>query len=169
MELLKYFAAEQIDRGIYSPAMNEVLNLIIENKMNRIAMEGCLAKFQVSIEQLKLEAFSIVFQYADECLNDDILSDEEMRTIGLLKLFFHIEDGDFIKYGKKDAVKNILSRQLRKMYSDDIIDVNEAIQKTKLQELFGLSYDEFLEYVNSIAQESIKRGGDIHNLDTIII
>ncbi|MBE6341347.1 MAG: hypothetical protein E7069_11530 [Bacteroidales bacterium] len=168
MKLLKDFIEKQIAAGIYSQAMNDALHLIIENKMNSIALRDCLSKHDLSIEQLKAEAFSVVFQYANACLDDDVLSDEEMKTIGLLKLFFHIEEGDFLKYEKYDEVENILSRQLRKMYADDVIDVNEALQKTKLQELFGLNYDEFLEYVNFIAKESINRGADIKDLDTIM-
>ena len=40
--------------------------------------------------------------------------------------------------------------------------------KNSLQSLFDLSYDQFLEIVNEVAQDSINRGADIRNLDTFI-
>jgi|GEM_PF-3758015 len=55
------------------------------------------------------------------------------------------------------------------MYEDDFIDKDEALMKTDLQSLFGLSYDQFSDIVNKIAQESLNRGADINNLDTFIL
>lgn len=168
MKLLKDFIANQLTINNYSPAMKAVFSLIIDDNMNRIAIRECLDKYGLTTKTLKPEAFIVIFRYANECLNDDILNDEEMRTIGLLKIFFNIEEGDFIKYGEERSVKHILTRQLQKMYADNVIDIDEAIQKTKLQELFGLSYDEFSEYVNIIAREALGRGANLLNLDTVM-
>ena len=83
-----------------------------------------------------------------------------------LKLFLKIKEGDFYSYGKEYVVKKILTQQLQKMYEDGYIDSKQALMKVDLQNLFGLSYDQFLTIVNEVAKESIEMGANIKDLDT---
>ena len=92
-----------------------------------------------------------------------------MYGIQMLKLFLRVKEGDFLKYGKEQDVKEILTWQLRKMYNDDKIDNQEALMKNDLQSLFDLGYDQFLTIVNEVAQESLNRGANIKDLDTFIV
>ena len=82
-------------------------------------------------------------------MDDFLLTEEEIRVISLMKIFFQINEGDFYKYGEEDAVERILSTQLEKMYEDGI-DKNEAIMQNDLQTLFGLSYDQFQNIVKKV-------------------
>ena len=103
-----------------------------------------------SVTSFKNEALKILILYIRLALNDNILSIEEKNNIKFLKLLFGIKDGDF-----KDnesiytQVKNIINIQLQLIYlDDDSIDNSEALHKVDLQEIFGLSYDDFLNITN---------------------
>ena len=168
MNELKNVIKRMIDSGDFSQKVCGILNLIIEDKMNSIELNRYLDEQGLSIKDVKLESLQIIINYANICLEDDILSEEEMRNIHLLKLFLKVKEGDFISFGKKQEIKEILIWQLRKLYQDDVIDKEEALMKNNLQSLFDLSYDQFLEIVNEVAQDSINRGADIRNLDTFI-
>ena len=55
------------------------------------------------------------------------------------------------------------------MHQDDNkIDSQEALQKVNLQEIFGLSYDEFLSLNNEAAIEALEKGADLLDIDTFI-
>lgn len=168
MDTLNLFVSNAIERGNYSSVVNGLLSLIIEDKMNSLARNEYLAKYGQSIDDIKSESLSVIIDFAKSCLTDNYLSEEEMQNIGLLKLFLHIKDGDFIEFGRKDEVQEILSLQLEKMYEDNVINKDEAFNKTKLQELFGLSYDEFLDIVNVIARKSLANGAYLLDLDTFL-
>lgn len=46
------------------------------------------------------------------------------------------------------------------MYQNDKIDNMEALQKIQLQELFDLSYDQFLKLSDKAVKSAINRGAD---------
>ena len=103
-----------------------------------------------SLNDFKSDALKILILYIRLALNDNILSIEEKNNIKFLKLLLGIKDGDF-KNDKSifNQVKNIINVQLQLIYlDDDSIDNGEALHKVDLQEVFGLSYDEFLNITN---------------------
>ncbi len=103
-----------------------------------------------SISSYKDEALKILILYIRLALSDNILSIEEKNNIKFLKLLFGVKDGDF-KDNKSifTQVKNIINIQLQLIYlDDDSIDNSEALHKVDLQEVFGLSYDDFLNITN---------------------
>lgn len=169
MKDLKKVIEEMINSGEYSPRLCGALNLIVEDKMNSIEFDKYLAQQYISVRDIKIETLKVIIDYANICLEDDLLAEQELLNIRMLKYFLKIKEGDFIKYGKKQDVREVLLYQLRKMYNDDIIDKDEALMKNDLQSLFDLSYDQFLEIVNEVAQESIERGAEMGNLDTFIL
>ena len=101
-------------------------------------------------------------------LKDNLISEDEIKSIRFLKLLLDIKEGDFMK--DKTIAKEvsiIIKNQVELMFSDDEkIDNDESIQKVNLQEIFGLSYDEFAELTNESAIAAWDRGSDIINLDT---
>ena len=107
MESLKSTIAKMISCGEYSYIMNKALSLIIEDKMNSIALNQLLANNGISITELKEESLVVIIDYANKILEDDILTDEEMKNIGLLKLFFKIEPHDFTIFGKSSTLKQL--------------------------------------------------------------
>ncbi|MBE6312799.1 MAG: hypothetical protein E7076_06570 [Bacteroidales bacterium] len=168
MEELKQSISLLMQKKGYSENVLSLLTLI---KEGRIAEKNTvLEKLGIRrITDMKSPMIIVILDYAELCLDDDILTELEMKCILWLKAFCGIEDGDFYKCGEQRRVKEILKKQLKKMYQDDVIDKKEALMKVDLQELFGLSYDEFLDIVNEIAKESLNRGAKIENLDTVIL
>lgn len=98
-----------------------------------------------NISDIKMQTIGVVLDYALLALHDDILTENELKNMALLKAFFKIKEGDFYKFGYEKTVSDILTLQLEKMYADHKIDLQEAMMQTDLQEVFGLSYDQFCE------------------------
>lgn len=165
MKTFKAAIAELKENGNYTSAMADVLQLVQEDKLSLLDLKKSLSLNGLSIDDLKEESLSVVIDYAKDCLKDNILTEQEMQNIKLLKTFLRIREGDFYKKRLKD-VRTILTLQLRRMYEDNVIDKSEATMKTDLQELFNLSYDQFLDIVNDVAKEALNRGADIKELDT---
>lgn len=155
----------------YSPAMAAVLQSIVDGKWTSIRYKEILAENGVrsnSVE-FKEECLDVALQFARLCLEDDALSDEEIKGMNMLKRLLFIEEGDFYKYDRRDAVEGIIAAQLYRLYDDNFINYSEAVHKVELQGLFNLSYEQFESIVKDIAQDALERGADFINLDTYSI
>lgn len=168
MEKIKDVVKQLRESHHYSSIMVKTIELILNDKMNSMELNQCLSDENMSIEDIKPEALSLIIDYSKNILEDGIITKGEMTNIAMLKLFYRIKEGDFFELGKKDDVTEVLLQQLRKLYADNSIDRSEAVMKTELQELFGLCYDDFLEINNIAAKEALERGADISKLDTFI-
>lgn len=168
MEQIKKAVKELLEERKYSPMMVRSLNLILDDKMNSIALKQCLSENGYTLSMIKSEALQVILDYSEIILEDEILTENEIRIITLLKMFFQIKDGDFYTYGKKEIVDKVLTAQLQKMYADRIIDKEEALMKTDLQGLFCLSYDQFLEVVNKVVKDALDKGANLKDLDTFL-
>lgn len=168
MDKIKDVVKKLIESHHYSSTMEKTLNLILNDKMNSMELNQCLSSENMSIDEIKPEALSLIIDYSKAILEDGIITKDEQRNISMLKLFYRIKEGEFFELGKKEDVTDVLLLQLRKLYADNFIDKDEAVMKTELQELFGLCYDDFLEINNIAAKEALERGADISLLDTFI-
>jgi len=115
----------------------------------------------------KSEFLDIILDYIGIVLNDDIITEDELSNCDQLKLIFKIEEGDFYKY-KFTEINKILLKQLFKLYLDNTINKEEALQKVALQKLFDLSYDQFNEFDLHEAEHALERGADVNELDIFI-
>lgn len=156
---------KMLGRYQYSPAMTEILQSIIEGQWTSLRHKEILAENKVRLNSVafKEETLDVALQYAKICLEDDAISEEEMKAMYMLKRLLGIEEGDFYKYGKKSDVRGILAAQLYKLYDDGEINYDEALHKVALQGLFNLSYEEFEEIVHEIAQTVQEREADKYN------
>ena len=123
-----------------------------------------------SIKDYKENSISLIMYYIYNALNDNKLSKAEKSNIKFLKIALEIGEGDFVKNKDiKTEVANIIKIQLRLIYiDDDKIDGQESLHKVDLQEIFGLSYDEFLVFDKFEALLAIQRGAKLEELDTIV-
>jgi hypothetical protein len=98
-----------------------------------------------SLYDYKENALNLIIHYIYSSLNDNALSKTEKANIRFLKLVLEVKEGDFMRNPEiKAEVTDIMKIQLRLLYiDDDKIDKQEALHKVDLQEIFGLSYDEF--------------------------
>lgn len=132
----------------------EILQLIVDDKMNSRSLDALLRENHVRSNSIELRnnLIRVIICYAQMCLEDDYLTEEEMTNIMLLKTFFRLNDDNFTQYETKLLVEAIIRTQIEKMYADHIIDYQEALQQVELQSLFDLSYDEFSKIVDDVCQ-----------------
>lgn len=153
----------------FSPYISEIIERIYSNDFSKKSLDGILNRYAiVKIEDIKEELLDLLLVYINLILNDNLISEREAGNVRILKRVFKIKEGDFyhLRYYE---VEDILSRQFERIYSDNKIDRAEAILKVELQELFGLSYDQFLELVDQEVEAALQRGANLSDLDTVFI
>ena len=160
---------------ISSKALDKSINEIasqIESKGTGTTRKECLAILNKNgfktLQSFKINSLKLIVATVKVSLKDNIISEDEIKSIRFLKLLLDIKEGDFMKDNAiAKEVSIIIKNQVELMFSnDEKIDTNESIQKVNLQEIFGLSYDEFAELTNEAAIAAWDRGSDIINLDT---
>lgn len=155
-----------LERHRYSDAMNAALRLFSDGNTSPIDLKKMISEYTTSSEKLRWEAVDVIIDYVELILEDNILSPDEMHTLRLMKLYFRVREGDFLKQHKEEQIEHILCRQLELIYQDKQVDSNESVMKVDLQELFGLSYDRFLQFEHMAVEQALKNGADIKDLDT---
>lgn len=91
----------------------------------------------------KEELLDLLLFYIEFCLKDHALTSNEKLSVRELKLLFRIKEGDFYKF-KQPEVKGLLVNEVGRILDDKSVDKVEAVYQTDLQEIFGLSYDQYL-------------------------
>lgn len=110
-----------------------------------------------NISYLKEDLLDLMLAYIHIILDDHYISEDEYQDISFLKILFKIEEGDF--YARRyHQVKDILQSQVQMVWGiDNEVSIREALHKVNLQDLFDLSYDQFVEFENSIEPLPIKQ------------
>ena len=151
-------ARELIARREYPAVIKAALQLIVDGQMSSIALDKVLAEKGIRrITDIKEKTLDVLLDYAEMILEDDSLSQEELRDLKMLKLFFRIEEGDFQKNNKFSRVEAIIVRQLEKLYADNILEYQEELHQSDLQGVFGLGHDEYMTIVNKVANEHLAK------------
>lgn len=150
----------------YSEPLQEVLRMFAQEETSPIAVREALKKHNLEVNDLHDEAIDAIIDYVNQILDDHIITKSEMDSLRKLKLLLHIKEGDFINAHKEADIENILHKEFELIYSDKVVDKKEAAMKVDLQELFGLSYDQFLLFEQETIEHALKNGADITNLDT---
>lgn len=151
----------------FSDYINEIVELIHTNEFGRQNLDDVLKKYNINrIEDIKDELLDLILVYINLILNDNLITESEAANVKILKRVFRIKEGDFY-IQRYYEVEDVLNRQFERIYSDNRIDNEEALLKVGLQELFDLSYDQFLELVDKEVKAALYRGGDLKDLDTV--
>jgi len=152
-----------------SDHIKKVLSLIQNDNLDKENFDKVLGEYNIAhVEGIKPEVLDMLLAYIDFILRDNVITDSEAANFKLLKKFFKIKEGDFYKY-RHANIENLLDRQFERIYADNRIDNEEALYKVGLQELFDLSYDQFLELVNKEVTSALKRGANPDELDTVLM
>jgi hypothetical protein len=148
--------------------LGEIVAAISKGEMDKTKFDDILRTHGIgSTADIKSDLLDIILSYINLVLDDDYVTSNEGENVKFLKLFFRIREGDFYKM-KYHEIEKLLDRQLEHMYEDNRINTEEALQKVELQELFDLSYDQFLHLSDKAVRAAIARGADPTNLDTFI-
>lgn len=150
----------------YSSAMTAALRVLSEGITSPLLLKDIIKEHRVTADNLRWEAVDVIIDYVELILDDNNLSAEEMNTLRMMKMYFHVQEGDFLKQHKEVQIEHILCRQLSLIYQDNKVDNVESLMKVDLQELFGLSYDQFLMFERKAVEQALRNGADIMNLDT---
>ena len=141
--------------------MTEALALFSSGNLSPLALKEKLKEHGSSVENLRWEAVDVIVDYVELALEDNILSQEEMHTLRMMKLYFRVKEGDFLKQHKETQIEQIICRQLEFIYQDNQVNTQESLMKVDLQELFGLSYDQFLKFERKALEQALCNGADI--------
>jgi hypothetical protein len=151
----------------FSNYINEIIELIYTKELDKSQIDRVLKEYNINkIEEIKEECLDLILVYINLILNDNVISENEAGNIKILKRVFKIKEGDFFSF-RHDEVEDVLNRQAVRIYSDNQIDTEEALLKVGLQELFDLSYDQFLDLINEEVKAALYRGGNLSDLDTV--
>jgi hypothetical protein len=144
----------------------EIVKLVVDGKLSKESIKSILTKYSIQkVELIKSELLDIIIAYSNFILNDNLLTMIEKENFEFLKIYFDIKDGDFYKY-KLQEIKSIINRQFERLYADNLITQSETESNDLLQDIFGLSYDQFDKMKESFVIKSIEQGAEITNLDT---
>ena len=138
-----------------SPPMLAALRLFENGQTNPVLLKNTLQQYGVKVQDLHDEAIVMLFAVVDIILDDNVLTKDEMDMLRLLKMFLKIKEGDIARSGREQDIARVLSRQLERMYSDGLVDGGEDLMKVDLQELFDLSYDQFLKYDTDASKNAL--------------
>ncbi len=151
----------------FSDYINEIVELIHTNELDRPHLDRILKEHHIKqIEDIKEELLDLILVYINLILNDNLITENEAGSLKILKRVFKIKEGDFYNY-RYDEVEEVLNRQFERMYFDNQIDTEEALLKVGLQELFDLSYDQFIELANEEVKAALYRGASLSDMDTV--
>ena len=146
-----------IEKQNYPELIQQLLHVIIDSPdgtLDVLARNTILQMRGIRrISDIKTYTLDVIINYAQLCLEDGVLTNEEIKNVHLLKLFLGIEEGDFFRNNKKNEVENILTKQLSLLYADGKIDQKEALLMSDMQGLFGLSYMEYEEFIAKVANQ----------------
>jgi hypothetical protein len=152
----------------FSLYIKKMSNLISTNDLDRKKLENILKEHSIrGIEEIKEEIIDLLLFYINIILNDNIITEKEADNVNRLKRFFKTEEGDFYRYRYKEVL-DILNKQFERINENNEIDTEEALHKVMLQELFDLSYDQFLGLVDREVRAALQRGANVFKLDTVI-
>lgn len=144
----------------------DIAHLIYKNELDRESLQKVLDEHKINnIQDIKEELLDLLIIYINLILNDHIISNNEKYNVELLKKHFRIKEGDFY-VNRYQEVEDILHRQFERIYLDNKVSEEEAIQSVELQDLFDLSYDQFEEFKENEIRRALNHGADISVLDT---
>lgn len=153
MNQLQSAVEQLLTRKTYHQIIIELLHLILDDKMTGLERDKVLSIHKIRrISDMKEYTLPVIIDYAQISLEDGILEDTEMHNVTMLKLFFSIKEGDFYKNNFKQQVDEIIMLQLQKIYADRSVNKEEAMHMGELQELFGLSFDQFVTLVEQLME-----------------
>jgi hypothetical protein len=115
----------------------------------------------------KIAALDVILFYIEIALEDGSITLEEQRQIRFMKSIFEIEEGDLYRF-RYQRVKFLSELFLGRLYLDNHITQSESMEKVALQELFDLSYDQFLEFSNNFDRKALLKRAHIIDLDTFL-
>jgi hypothetical protein len=151
----------------FGDVVNTIAELISQGTLTSVSLNTILSEYNIKLDKIKSNILDMILSYINITLEDNYITEKEASNVNFLKRFFKIKEGDFYSLKYYD-IERILEKQFEHMYKDNSINSVEALQKFGLQELFNLSYDQFLQLSEKAVRSAIDRGANLMDLDTFI-
>lgn len=153
-----------------SDLARRVSSLAERGNLTRSTLASACSEVGRDITEVKDDLADLLLYYVRLALADDDLTEGETTTIRNLKRMFQIEEGDLLAR-RGEEVAELVGTEIRRILTDHRVDHAEAVQKVRLQEALGLSYDEFVDLSKPLVEQVVAElfevaseteGADIH-------
>lgn len=101
---------------------------------------------------LEEDLLELVVLFIGGCIRDHRLDDGERREIDRLKKLLGIREGSLFK-SRRAEITGLIREEIELVLADRKVDREEALYQAVLQDVFDLSYDEYL----SVTREAVRR------------
>ncbi len=169
---------------------DDIWQLVLEKKLTEESLRATLLNYKINkIHEIKEDLMNIVLRFISHSItiHGKSLPQGEINHVKYVKWVFALADNDLYKH-RRDAIGEILQPELEKMYINLLHnktqnyevkvqnsmndpwsgwDSQESLYKVKLQEVFGLSHAQFLEFANVEDKKAIEKGANLIDLDTV--
>jgi hypothetical protein len=142
--LANYFLAVLADTGARGP-IGEILSLLSQGTLDRGTFREIINRHGVRRELwFRKQRLDLVLGLLAALINNSGITEEDLASIAQLKQCLEIAEGEFISL-RPAEVATVLTGELAEILEDDGIDEHEDLYQLGLQEVFGLSYDQYLQ------------------------
>lgn len=145
-----------IDSGKLPYPIRSIGELISSGTLSRTSFDELMqTKELLSAPSLKETLLDLTLIFMRECVKDHNLSEVEMTELDSLVSIFRIEEGDFYEF-RRDAVQEVISAQAKWILQDRYVTEQEEVLQRDLQRLLGLSYDQYVALLRTLAEVHIE-------------
>jgi hypothetical protein len=146
---------QYIETENVSNILRKIAELVASEKLSRKTFNDLVSEEGFSnSEQLRELLLDQILYYANACVQDHELSEDEKKNLWILTTVFQIKDGDFLKFRKKH-VQIIFETQIKQMIQDRSVSDADEILLSDLQRVFGLGYDDYVSLVKPTVRSYI--------------
>jgi hypothetical protein len=130
--------------GAYGGALTDIVASLAAGTLTPTRHRELFRQRGVRRDETQLKAeLDILLAYVRTVLQHGPLSPDDRANIAQLKTILQIREGAFYLH-RAAEVSALLQDQMEVTLADDMIDDAEDLQQVALQEIFDLSYDDYL-------------------------
>lgn len=134
----------------------EVASALAQRQLGSGVIPGILRTYGDAHEiWFRKQLLDLVLDFIEAAVTDGAISEKITQDIRSLKEDLGIREGEFFKY-RPAEVAAILGQQLDYILEDLQIDTAEDLYQVELQDVFDLSYDQYLQLTRSAFERALE-------------
>ena len=131
------------DEAVLSPRTVDLLRGLLQNPLSKPECDDVWERLSGADEaRFRRDTRSVVVAGIAQCLGDHRISADERLMVRYVKALFRIDDGALYEHCRTDLV-DLIGAELATIDGEDQEHGTAAPHVVMLQELLGLSYDQF--------------------------
>ncbi len=156
-EIIRNAFSRYIEDKHPAGSVADVAQLLASGSLSSAALDEVIADDYAFFREGMLD---LIAYFVELCLDDHVLTTEERLAAKQLKRLLHIKEGDLWGLRRRE-VEELVGREVDRILASGMVDQAEALYQAHLQEVFDLSYDQYLEvsrrFVDRIVDEKIQK------------